>query len=80
MLLSLCGAHLLGGCWFVAFVSGPLEPLALELGEPDAVGGVRHVEVEHSPYEGEAAGLAEEAADHLGAPLDLAQRSLEQVR
>ena len=58
---------------------GELEALALELGEPDAVGGVRHVEVEHRPDERQAAGLAGEAADHLGAPLDLAERSLEQV-
>ena len=84
MVFSLCDAHLLGGFLgggrFVAFVSDPPEPLALELGEPDAVGGVRHVEVEHGPDEREAAGLTREAADHLGASLDLAERSLEQVR
>jgi hypothetical protein len=72
--------HLLGGRLFVAFVSGPLEALALELGELDAVGGVGDVEVKDRPDQGEAAGLAGEPADHLGAALDLAQRSLEQVR
>ena len=41
---------------------------------------MRHVEVEHRPDEGEAAGLAGEAADHLGASLHLTERSLEQVR
>jgi hypothetical protein len=50
-----------------------LEVLAFELGELDAVGGVADVEVEDGPDEGEAAGLAGEAADHLGAPLDLVQ-------
>jgi hypothetical protein len=83
VVVSLCDAHLLGGflggCRFVAFVSDPPEPLALELGEPDAVGGVRHVEVEHRPDEGETAPLAGEAADHLGASLHLAERSLERV-
>ena len=51
----------------------------LELGELDAVGGVSDVEVKHGPDERQAAGLAGEPADHLGAALDLAQRSLEQV-
>jgi hypothetical protein len=32
--------------------------MALELGEPDAVGGVRHVEIEHRPDERQAACLA----------------------
>src|SRR5207245_1136186 len=77
--LSLSGAHLLGDRLITAFVSHSLEALALELGEPDAVGGVRHAEVEHRPDEREAAGLAGEAADHLGASLHLAERSLEQV-
>jgi hypothetical protein len=53
--------------------------LALELGEPDPVGGVADVEVKHGPDERQAAGFAGEPADHLGAPLDLAQRPLEQV-
>jgi CheY-like chemotaxis protein len=46
----------------------------------DAVGGVGDVEVKHGPDERQAPGLAGEPADHLGAALDLAQRSLEQVR
>jgi hypothetical protein len=32
---------------FVAFVSDALDPLALELGELDAVGGAGDVEVKH---------------------------------
>ena len=63
--------------WLVA---DGLEALAFELGEVDAVGGVGDVEVQDGPDEGEAAGLAGEPADHLRAPLDLAQRSLEQIR
>jgi hypothetical protein len=57
-----------------------LSLLALELGELDAVGGVRDVEAKDGPDERQAAGLAGEAADHLGAPLDLTERALEQVR
>src|SRR5207302_9573040 len=57
----------------------PLEALALELGELDAVGGVADVEVKDGPDEGETAGLAREPADDLGAALDLAEGSLEQV-
>jgi hypothetical protein len=38
---------------------------------------VPDVEVQDGPDEGEAAGLAGKAADHLGAALDLAERSLE---
>jgi hypothetical protein len=49
-------------------------------GEPDAVGGVADVEVEHGPGERQAAGLAGEAADHLGAALDLAEGPFERVR
>src|ERR1051325_12016645 len=64
---------------FVALVSQPLELLAFELGELDAVGGVGDVEVKHRPDQGQAARLAGEAADHLGAALDFAKRSLEQV-
>jgi hypothetical protein len=58
----------------------PPEGLALELGELDAVGGVGDVAVKHGPDERQATGLAGEPADHLGAPLDLAERALEQVR
>jgi hypothetical protein len=50
-----------------------------ELAEPDAVLGVGDVEVEDGPDECEAAGLAGEAADHLGAAFDLGERALEQV-
>src|SRR5207302_9687994 len=78
-MLSLRGAHLLDGRLFMALVSDPLEALALELGELDAVGGVADVEVEHGPDERETAGLAREPADDLGAALDLAEGSLEQV-
>src|SRR5207245_9729398 len=78
-MFSLCGAHLLEDRLLTALVSDPLEALALELGELDAVGGVTDVEVEHGPDEGETAGLAREPADDLGAALDLAEGSPEQV-
>src|SRR4051812_38093000 len=61
-------------------VADALEVAAFEFGEPDAVGGVADVEVQHRPDEGQAAGLAGEAADHLSAALDLTERALEQVR
>jgi hypothetical protein len=64
----------------VACISEVAQALAVELGEPDAVGGVGDVEVKDGPHEGEAAGLAGEAADHLRAALDLAERPFEQVR
>jgi hypothetical protein len=54
--------------------------LAFELAESDAVLGVGDVEVEDGLDEGEAAGLAGEAADHLGAAFDLGERPFEQVR
>ena len=54
--------------------------LAVELGEPDAVGLVADQEVEHGPDQGQAAGLAGEPAHHLGAAFDLAEGPLEQVR
>src|SRR5215217_2212603 len=76
---TLCGVHLLWG-GFVSLVSESLEALAFELGEADAVGGVADVEVEHGPDQRQAAGLAGEAADHLGAALDLTERAFEQVR
>src|SRR5438094_10438905 len=79
VMFSLCGAHLLGDRLFTAPVSDPLEALALELGELDAVCGMGDVEVKHSPDERETAGLSGEAADDLGAALDLAEGSLEQV-
>ena len=64
---------------FVSFVADPLEALALEFVEADAVGLVGDQEVEDGPDEGEAAVLAGEAAHHLRAPFDLAERSLEEV-
>jgi hypothetical protein len=63
----------------VALVSETPQALVVELRELDAVGGVRDVEVKDGPDEGEAAGLAGEAADHLGAAFDLAERAFEQV-
>jgi hypothetical protein len=42
----------------MSLVSQPLEALAFELGELDAVGGVGDVEVKHGPDQGQAAGLA----------------------
>ena len=57
-----------------------LEALAFELAESDAVGGIGDVAVKHRPHERQAARLAREPADHLRPPLDLAERSLEQVR
>ena len=54
--------------------------LAVKRGEVDAVGLVSDQQVEHGPDQGEAAGLAGEAAHHLGAAFDLAERALEQVR
>jgi hypothetical protein len=56
--VSLCRCHLLGGGLFVSLVSDPLEALALEFVEADAVGLVGDEEVEDGPDEGEAAVLA----------------------
>jgi hypothetical protein len=64
---------------FIVRVSHALEALAFECAEAHAVFGVGEVEVEHGPDEGEAAGLAGEAADDLGAAFDLGQRAFEQV-
>jgi hypothetical protein len=64
---------------FVSFVADPLEALALEFVEADAVGLVGDEEVEDGPDEGEAAVLAGEAAHHLGSPFDLAKGSLEEI-
>jgi hypothetical protein len=50
----------------------------LEIGERQAAAGRDH-EVHDGPAEARAAGLAREAADDLGPPLDLALRALEQV-
>src|SRR5438105_4787765 len=66
--VSLSGCHLLvSGLLFIARVSHAREALAFELAEAHALLGVGEVEVEDGPDEGEAAGLAGEAADDLGA-------------
>ncbi len=54
-----------------------VEVLAVDVGEGGAVAGVAEEQVEDCPDRGDAAGLAGEAADHLGASFDLAERSLE---
>jgi hypothetical protein len=59
---------------FAALVSDAAQALAFELAEPDAVLGDGDVEVEHGPDERQAAGLAGEAAYHLGAAFDLGER------
>ena len=73
MVVSLGGGQLLGEGVVGSLVSHSVEGLALELGELDAVGGVADVEVKDGPDEREAAGLAREAADHLGAAFDLGE-------
>ena len=70
--MSLCRGDLLGDRFVRFAVSNSVEPLVVELGEADAVGFVGDDEVEHGPDEREAAGLAGEPADDLGAPADLA--------
>jgi hypothetical protein len=57
VVVSLCGGQLLEDGLFMSVVSQPLEALAFELGEPDAVGGV----VERLPV-----GLADAFALALG--------------
>ena len=79
-MVSLGGCHLLGDRLFGAFVSCSPEALVVELAEADAVGLVGDQEIEHGPDEREAAGLAGEAAHHLGSSFDLAERALEQIR
>src|ERR671923_723420 len=79
VVVRLCGVHLLGSGLVGVLVSDSVELLAVELGESDAVGLVGDDEVEDGPYEGEAAVLAGEPADHLGAAFDLAERPFEQV-
>ena len=80
VMVSLSGCHLLGQGLLGAVVFRSFEVLAVERGEVDAVGLVSDQEVEHGPDEGEAAGLAGEAAHHFGAAFDLAERAFEQVR
>jgi hypothetical protein len=53
----------------VSLISPPLEALAFELGEVDAVGGVGDVEVQDGPDEREAAGLAGEPEETRAIPL-----------
>jgi hypothetical protein len=79
VVVSLGGVHLLVGCWFASLVSHLAQALVFELAESDAVLGVGDVEVEDGPDEREAAGLAGEAADHLGASFDFGERAFEQV-
>ena len=57
----------------VVLVAGSFEVLAVECGEVDAVGLVGDQQVEHGPDEGEAAGLAGEAAHDFGAAFDFAE-------
>ena len=54
-------------------VSDAVEPLAVELGEPDAVGLVSDEQIEDGLDEREAAVLAGEPAHHLGPPFDFAK-------
>ena len=78
--MSLSGGDLLVSGWlFLVGVSHAGEALAFELAEAHAVFGVGEVEVEYGPDEGEAAGLAGEAADDLGAAFDLGQRAFQEV-
>ena len=79
-MVSLGGCHLLGDGLLGAVVSRSFEALAVERVEVDAVGLMGDQQVEHGPDQGEAAGLAGEAAHHLGAAFDLAERALEQIR
>ena len=72
-MVSLGGCHLLGDGLFGAVVSRSFEVLAVECGEVDAVGLVGDEQVQYGPDEGEAAGLAGEAAHHFGAAFDLAE-------
>ena len=78
MVVSLCGCHLLRGRPFGAFVAHPLEALAVELVEVDAVGLVGDEEVEDGPDEREAAGFAGKRpitlVRRLTSPSDLSSR------
>ena len=60
-------------------VARSFEALAVERVEVDAVGLVGDEQVEHGPQERQAAALAGEAAHHLRASFDFAERALEQV-
>jgi hypothetical protein len=78
-MVSLCGCHLLGKGLLGAVVARSFEALAFERVEVDPVGLVGDEQVEHGPDQGQAAGLAGEAAHHLSASFDLAERALEAV-
>ena len=54
-MVSLGDGDLLGDRLVMFAVADALAVAAFELGEPDAVGGVADVEVEHGPDQGEAA-------------------------
>ena len=57
---SLCGGHLLGDRVVGFVVSDAVESLAVELGEPDAVGLLGDEEIQGGPDQGQAAVLAGE--------------------
>ena len=72
--VSLGGGDLLvEGVGVGLLVFDAVEVLAVDVGEGRAVAGVAEEQVEHRPDEGEAAGLAGEPADHLGAAFDFAE-------
>jgi hypothetical protein len=77
--VSLSGCDLLVGGFFSVGVSHAGEALAFVLAKPHAVFGVDEVDTKHAPGQGDAADLAGEAADDLGAAFDLSQRSSQQV-
>jgi hypothetical protein len=78
--VSLCGGDLLvDGVRVGLLVFDSVEVLAVDVGEGGAVAGVAEEQVEHGPDERQAAGLAGEAADHLGPSFDLAEGAFEQV-
>jgi hypothetical protein len=79
VIVGLAGGH---GAWLQLagwFEQGPAQVVQ----EPEAVGGHGQAApaaggpVEDGPYEGEAAGLAGEAADDLGAAAGLAEGPLD---
>jgi hypothetical protein len=79
-MVSLGGGHLLGDGLVGVVVARSFEVLPVQGGEVDAVGLVSDQQVEHGPDQSQAAGLAGEAAHHLRAAFDLAERPLEQIR
>ena len=78
--MSLSGGHLLvERVWVGLLVFDSVEVFAVDVGEGRAVAGVAEEQVEYRPDEREAAGLAGEPPDRLGASFDLAERAFEQV-